>query len=35
MTGGNRHTIPEASQLSARPVLDGLHHEYAWDRIAA
>ena len=35
MTGGNRHRIAEASQLSARSVLGGLHHEYAWDRIAA
>ena len=35
MTGGNRHRIAEASQLSARSVLGGLHHEYAWDRSAA
>jgi hypothetical protein len=27
--------IAEDSQLSARSVLGGLHHEYAWDRIAA
>ncbi len=35
MTGGNRNTIAEASQFSARSVLGGLHHEYSWDRIAA
>src|ERR1017187_3679141 len=35
MTGGNRHRIAEASQLRARSVLGGLHHEYAWDRSAA
>jgi Integrase core domain len=35
MTVGNRNTIPEASQFSARSVRGGLHHEYSWDRIAA
>jgi putative transposase len=34
-TGSNRHSIAKASQLSACSVLGGLHHEYAWDRIAA
>jgi hypothetical protein len=34
-TGSNRHPITKASQVSARSVLGGLHHEYAWDRIAA
>ncbi len=34
-TGSNRHSITTASQVSARCVLGGLHHEYAWDRIAA
>ena len=34
-TGSNRQSIATASQVSARSVLGGLHHEYAWDRIAA
>jgi transposase InsO family protein len=34
-TGSNRHSIATASQVSARSVLGGLHHEYAWDRTAA
>jgi hypothetical protein len=34
-SGGDRHTIAEASQLSARSVLGGVHREYSGDRIAA
>ena len=34
-TGSDRHSIATASQVNARSVLGGLHHEYAWDRIGA
>jgi putative transposase len=30
-----RHSSGEQCKVAARPILDGLHHEYRWERIAA
>jgi Integrase core domain len=33
--GRHRHPFRRTSEVTARPVLGGLHHEYAWQKLAA
>jgi putative transposase len=33
--GKYSHTFTKTSEVTARPVLGGLHHEYAWQKLAA
>ncbi len=35
VSGGSRHQFPKDSRVVTRSVLGGLHHEYAWEDIAA
>src|SRR5664280_3151512 len=35
LPSSDRHTLPEGSQVMARPVLGGLHHEYRLEKVAA
>lgn len=33
--GSTRQSIQKKAQVISRPVLSGLHHEYAWEKVAA